>query len=602
VQALPAGARREHQERHQHPVGARQDLLGRRSRRRCAAGATAAGTRRFPVKLTPGRPEIDGLQDKISASSSADLARMIALSGYDPSVVEDGYFRSFVRSLDPGFEVPSRVAIEEMCDGIFDEARRELNSKLWRAPARVSLALGKAKTIEAGEVTYIACHFIDDQWNLHKLVLDAFVGEGAERDYTVGPILGVHVYDYADEEGDIIFNIISEFDDRISMVAYDITDRDFPPELKDYIDDINSEASLDCTTTTYVDTVLHSIARCLLPDYIDFTSNMFWEMKNLKLTRQERLQLLSKLDLDLELAFDKSWCATYSSLQVLRKLGSTDQLVGAELCVKLLCKVWEQVYSSIQTISASTFPTSNLCLAELFKLREILHSELAQFSGDDADAQDRNDYYYFDKEVDALREASGTLDKAIQDSYLIWSVPLALDPRYKLGFIELSFERAFGSEAAKYITEVNNKINKLYADYIKVYGTITDADHSDGANATVATTSVHPLEQAWKERRRSQEVMAAQVNPETQTELSRYLQDPLAPEDFDVLNWWKENRGRYPMVARMARDALAMPTCSKLSSDQLAQVRSILRGYSKKPYRHLTFSSLSPSEGGDMIQ
>ena len=97
----------------------------------------------------------------------------------------------------------------------------------------------------------------------------------------------------------------------------------------------------------------------------------------------------------------------------------------------------------------------------------------------------------------------------------------------------------------------------------------------------------------------------AQVNScylETQTELDRYLQDPLAPEDFDILKWWKENSGRYPMVAQMARDALAMPTCSKLSSDQLTQVRSILRGYSKKPYRHMTFSSSSPSEGGDMIQ
>ncbi|KAG2581289.1 hypothetical protein PVAP13_6KG175140 [Panicum virgatum] len=545
---------------------------------------------------SPGRKPVLG-----DEHASADLARMIALRGYDASFVEDSYFRSFVQSLDPEFEVPSRVAIEEMCDDIFDDARRELKSKLRRAPGRVSLALGKAKTIEAGEVMYIACHLIDDQWNLHKFVLDAFLVQGAKRDYTVGPVLGVHVFD-DDHPFDDIFHVIYELDDRLSMVAYDITDRDFPPGLKNYIDeDINSDANkLSCTTTTYVDTVLHSIARCLLPDVSEFTVDMFTEMT--KLTRQERLQLLSKLDLDLELAFDKSWCATYSSLQVLRKRGSTDQLVGAELCEKPLCKVWEQVYSSIQTISASTFPTSNLCLAELFKLREILHSELPQFSGDDADVQDRNDYYYFDKEVNALRETSGTLDKAIQDSYLIWSVPLALDPRYKLGYIELSFERAFGSEATKYITEVNNKINKLYADYIKEYGTITDADHSDGANATVATTSVHPLEQAWKERRRSQEVMAAQVNPETQTELSRYLQDPFAPEDFHVLNWWKENRGRYPMVARMARDALAMPTCSKLSSDQLAQVRSILRGYSKKLYRHMTFSSSSPSEGGDMIQ
>ena len=101
----------------------------------------------------------------------------------------------------------------------------------------------------------------------------------------------------------------------------------------------------------------------------------------------------------------------------------------------------------------------------------------------------------------------------------------------------------------------------------------------------------------------------AQVNScylETQMELDRYFQDPLAPEDFDILKWWKAHSSEYPMVARMARDALAMPTRSKLSSDQLAQVRSILRGYSKKPYRDRTFSfssssNGSDSEGGDMI-
>jgi len=96
--------------------------------------------------------------------------------------------------------------------------------------------------------------------------------------------------------------------------------------------------------------------------------------------------------------------------------------------------------------------------------------------------------------------------------------------------------------------------------------------------------------------------MAVQVNsycPETQTELDRYLQDPLAPEDFDILKWWKVHSSEYPMVARMARDALAMPTSSKLSSDQFAEVRSILRGYSKRRYGDTSSSS---SEGGDMIQ
>jgi hypothetical protein len=122
----------------------------------------------------------------------------------------------------------------------------------------------------------------------------------------------------------------------------------------------------------------------------------------------------------------------------------------------------------------------------------------------------------------------------------------------------------------------------------------------------MATTRADPLEQAWNEHCLSQDFTVTQVdsrNPETQTELDRYLQDrPEHPtKDFDILKWWRAHSSEYPMVARMARDALAMPTCSKLSSDQLAQVRSILRGYSKKPHGE-TFSYSSSSEGGDMIR
>ena len=68
----------------------------------CWGDEAAAAARRAPRPPVPGaspsrsrgRRETDGLRDKISASS-ADLARMIALCGYDPSFVENDYFRSF---------------------------------------------------------------------------------------------------------------------------------------------------------------------------------------------------------------------------------------------------------------------------------------------------------------------------------------------------------------------------------------------------------------------------------------------------------------------------------------------------------------------------
>ncbi|CAL5008796.1 unnamed protein product [Urochloa decumbens] len=533
---------------------------------------------------SPGRREPEGLHD---GEVSGDLARMIALHGYDPSFVEDGYFRSFVRSLNPEFVVPTRVAIEEMCDGIFDEARRDLLDRLKHAPGKVSLSVGRAKVMEE-QVVYVACHFIDDEWNLHRLVLHASV-TGDDRNWADGPILGFDVARSIDD--DVIeaigrHGIYNEF-----MVAYETTDKDIHFTMEESFEPVLMFGTNPSSRKTiYVDNVLHSIAQCFSTRF--WEQDVFCDMWNLNLNRQDRLQLLSELGLDYEWACGQHWCAFYFSLEVLRKK-SFANAVNTELVVKQLRKVWEQVYRGIQRISAPTFPTSNLCLEELLKLSEILQAEIALFSGDeDADVQEGYGYFDDDKLEDILREASNTLDKAIQDSYLVWSVPLALDPRYKLRYIEFSFQRVFGSEeAGKYVLEVTSKINNLYADYIIEYGTITSEDQSDGSNAMMDmdTTSADQWEQAWNNHRSSQDIMAAQVNscyPETKTELDRYLQDPLALEtkDFDVLNWWKVRSSEYPMVARMARDDLAMPTCSKLSSDQLAQIRSILRDYSKKPF------------------
>lgn len=41
-------------------------------------------------------------------------------------------------------------------------------------------------------------------------------------------------------------------------------------------------------------------------------------------------------------------------------------------------------------------------------------------------------------------------------------------------------------------------------------------------------------------------------------ELTRYLTDPITEECPDILNWWKENCGQYPVLSRMAANYLAV--------------------------------------------
>ena len=43
------------------------------------------------------------------------------------------------------------------------------------------------------------------------------------------------------------------------------------------------------------------------------------------------------------------------------------------------------------------------------------------------------------------------------------------------------------------------------------------------------------------------------------TELQKYLNEGLEEDDKDVLTWWKVHGARYPVVAHMAHDVLAVP-------------------------------------------
>ena len=53
------------------------------------------------------------------------------------------------------------------------------------------------------------------------------------------------------------------------------------------------------------------------------------------------------------------------------------------------------------------------------------------------------------------------------------------------------------------------------------------------------------------------------------TDTERYLADPLdqtaLDEEFDILAWWKLNAPKYPDLARVAKDVLAVPASTVAS-------------------------------------
>jgi hypothetical protein len=85
-------------------------------------------------------------------------------------------------------------------------------------------------------------------------------------------------------------------------------------------------------------------------------------------------------------------------------------------------------------------------------------------------------------------------------------------------------------------------------------------------------------------------------NRSRRSEVDIYLEDALVPlregESFDVLKWWKRNTENYPVLAKMARDFLAIPLSSVASESTFSTAGMIINQHR---------SSLNPETAEKLI-
>ncbi|KAK2641533.1 hypothetical protein Ddye_023296 [Dipteronia dyeriana] len=72
------------------------------------------------------------------------------------------------------------------------------------------------------------------------------------------------------------------------------------------------------------------------------------------------------------------------------------------------------------------------------------------------------------------------------------------------------------------------------------------------------------------------------VSSINKSELDRYLEEQVENNslDFDILSWWKGNKGKYPILAKAARDILVIPVSTVASESAFSA-----RGRFLSPHR-----------------
>nr|XP_009765425.1 PREDICTED: zinc finger BED domain-containing protein RICESLEEPER 2-like [Nicotiana sylvestris] len=263
-----------------------------------------------------------------------------------------------------------------------------------------------------------------------------------------------------------------------------------------------------------------------------------------------------------ELAFDKYSFFDIGLLHHLRTYVCEDGTSAGDLTsvdwdnVRTMVKFLEAFYLLTLRVSGSIYVTSNVHFVEICELDLILKE-------------------WMEHEDTSLKEMA----KKMKEKFVkYWGEPekmnkmifiaSILDPRNKLEYVPFAIVRMFGENKGKeLILEVKNYMDSLFDYYVKKNSIGTSSASSGNTTTTVSGYGSFLKRGTMRTKLEFEKHKEVTGGLGTKSELERYLAEDLEPEtdDFKILKWWKINEPRFPILAEMARDVLAIPISSVAS-------------------------------------
>nr|GEU81963.1 zinc finger BED domain-containing protein RICESLEEPER 2-like [Tanacetum cinerariifolium] len=197
---------------------------------------------------------------------------------------------------------------------------------------------------------------------------------------------------------------------------------------------------------------------------------------------------------------------------------------------KKLCHFLKAFYEITLRISKTTYVTSHALVNELATIRDLLRKQL------DCEIHDEQP---LDKHLyDIAKTMQPKFDKyyyEVENMNLLVYFAFVLDPRNKYDFLDVIMEDHYGREGLSVVTK---KISKRQR-------TTDISDEPDQGDML-----------------RNKMKMGQSSNSST-SKLDKYVGEICEPFDksvqFDILQWWKINSQRFPILLSMARDVLVVP-------------------------------------------
>ncbi|XP_059429102.1 zinc finger BED domain-containing protein RICESLEEPER 2-like [Corylus avellana] len=220
-------------------------------------------------------------------------------------------------------------------------------------------------------------------------------------------------------------------------------------------------------------------------------------------------------------------------------------------------------------VSGSDYPTTNLFLPEIRRMKEVLMIK----------CEDMNDYIRL-----MTTKMAAKFDKYWGDSNLLMSLAAIFDPRYNIKLINLFFPIIYpGAEASTHIHNVLTIPQELFELYVYTHNAFilqetTQVNASSSSSAIVR--DVVPKVSLGRSRyfehiRSSDTIRPIKTYLHVYLEEDVYISDKNENRDdmeidFEVLACWNYNALKYRILSKMARDILAVPISTVASESSFS--------------------------------
>ncbi|CAA7024760.1 unnamed protein product [Microthlaspi erraticum] len=477
------------------------------------------------------------------------IAKMIILHDYPLHMVEHPGFASFVESLQPRFDSVSFNNVQGDCVATYLAEKQNVIKSLQLIPGRICLTLDFWTSKLTLGYVFVTGHFIDSDWKIQRKLLNVLMESYPESDEALSNAVANCVSEWGLEGK--LFSVA--FNHSASKAAVE----KIRPQIC-----IKNPGILDgqlvignCVARTF-----SGLAKEVLEKGKDVINKIRDSVKHVKTSEnhedrfvelKEQLQVPS--DKVLSLDDQTQWNTTYKMLvaaselkEVFYCLETSDPdykhppLADNWRQVEALCTFLKPLYEAASTLQSTENPSAVTFFHEVWKTQSDLSRAIG---GEDP---------YVAGIAKTMKEK---VDKYWRDCSLVLAMAVVMDPRFKMKLVEFSFSKIFGEDAGKNIKTVDDGIHELFSEYMAVLLPLNPA--SDGGKADgLSDFDTYIMETTGQNLK---------------SELDQYLDETLLPrvQEFDVLDWWKQNKLKFPTLSKMARDILTVPVSAAAFGDHV---------------------------------